>query len=317
MKQRNLEGAYEPNEIVLIRSLDSLKKKLEVIKADGPFKLSIISDYDDTLIKSSHKNSAFNSFQTLEHPNVIGPELYERLLKARKLYEPLEIDPKLSPEEKMKHMIEWRRLSLKAFVDKKLMKEEIKEATVKGKLYFRFGTVKFLKTIVDAKLKLHIVSGGIKGVVTESLRLLESQNNFKLQDTITYLMTPDIYDKKGVLVGFGEPMILTGNKQEYVTHELCPLIHKENNMIIMGDLVEDSWVAKNLELKTIISIGFIREKESYREDQMKSIINAYDIVIGNDGNMVHATEILRYVLGMGMSEEYSKYAKGDIVNLFN
>jgi len=317
MKQRNIEGEYEPNDIVLIKSLDSLKKKLEIIRSDGPSKLSIIADYDDTLIKSSHKKHTFNSFQTLETPSILGPDFYERLLKARHTYRPLESNPKLSPEEKIKYMLEWRKLTLNTFVDRKLTREQIKQATVNGKLCFRFGTAELLKTIIDAKLKLHIVSGGMKCVVRESLVLLEEQNNLKLEDTVTYIMTSDIYDEKGVLIEFGEPVILTGNKQDFITHELCPLIHKENNMIIMGDLIEDSLVANNLNLKSVINIGFISEIEDYEEEQVKSITDVYDIVIANNGNMVHVNELLRYMLGKGVSSEYSKYARDSILKLLN
>eukprot|EP00826_Nyctotherus_ovalis_P015817 TRINITY_DN1452_c0_g2_i7.p1 TRINITY_DN1452_c0_g2~~TRINITY_DN1452_c0_g2_i7.p1 ORF type:complete len:301 (-),score=89.63 TRINITY_DN1452_c0_g2_i7:50-952(-) len=271
MEQRSIEGSYEPGETVIIKSLDLLKQKLDALRSDGPSKLSIITDYDDTLIKSSVNNPAFNSFQTLENLNVIGPGFFERLQQARATYEPLEIDSKLSKEEKMKYMVEWRRLSLKCFVDRKLTRERIKQATIEGKLCFRFGTADLLKTIVEAGLNLHIVSGGIKGVVTESLRLLEVQNGLNLGDAVRYIMTPDIYDEKGQLTGFGERVILTGNKQDFVTHDTCPLIHQGDNAILMGDLVEDSWVANNLHLKTTLTIGFIREMECYGKEQIEGI----------------------------------------------
>ena len=316
--QREIESPYNPDEIILIKSPKELKEKLSAIKADGPSKLSVITDFDDTMTKSNYKGErACNSFRVIENPKVIGPDAFRILDEARDKYWPLESDHSLTKEEKLKYMIEWRKLALDTFVNANLTKAKIVDAIKDSTLGFRFGMNRIIKTLIEGKRKLRIVSAGVGLVVKESLKMLSDQSGFKGDDAILYTMTPDIYDESGKLIKFTEPMIITGTKEAYITHELCKEISEGNNMILMGDLVEDSWVVKNLKLKNIIGIGFINMKDKYKEEQLKNIMDTYDIVVANDGNMIHTNEILRYLLGLELSSDYAKYEKPNLSELFH
>eukprot|EP01022_Parablepharisma_sp_SALTPOND_P020154 TRINITY_DN3589_c0_g1_i1.p1 TRINITY_DN3589_c0_g1~~TRINITY_DN3589_c0_g1_i1.p1 ORF type:complete len:316 (-),score=42.92 TRINITY_DN3589_c0_g1_i1:65-1012(-) len=306
MEQRNIEAPFNASERILIKSPESLKAKLSSIKADGPSKLSIITDFDDTLTKMNHLGKmADNSFRVIESPAVVGPAFGEKLLQFRYKYLPLEKDIRLTKEEKEAYMIEWRKAALALFVDSKLTKERIRRATMDSKLFFRYGCANFLKTVSEANLKLHLVSGGVKAVVTESLKILESTHKLSLNNFLAYCMTPDIYNEEEVLIGFGEPTLITGNKQEFVTHELYPDIIPGNNAIVMGDLIEDFWVIRNLKLKTVIGIGFVGDESKYNPELLRNYMDTYDIIIANDGNMTHATELVKYLLGMEIDPEYN------------
>eukprot|EP01022_Parablepharisma_sp_SALTPOND_P008793 TRINITY_DN136950_c0_g1_i1.p2 TRINITY_DN136950_c0_g1~~TRINITY_DN136950_c0_g1_i1.p2 ORF type:complete len:182 (-),score=21.37 TRINITY_DN136950_c0_g1_i1:48-593(-) len=157
-------------------------------------------------------------------------------------------------------------------------------------------------------MKMHVVSGGIKGVVTETFYILQGQRGMDLRDTLVYCMTPEIYDStsNNLLIGFGEPTIITTNKHTCTTHEAYPEIKEGTNAIVMGDLIEDYLIVKNLKMNNVIGIGFFNKDKGYEPEVLNSYMDTYDIVIANDGNLNHVVELVKSIIGIPMNPEYSK-----------
>ena len=173
-----------------------------------------------------------------------------------------------------------------------------------SKLYLRYGCYELLRTLNENGLKMHIVSGGIKGVVTESFYILQSQRGLDLRDTLAYCMTPEIYDSSNLLIGFKDPMITSINKHLCMTLDEYPEIKAGNNAIVMGDLVEDYLIVKSLKMSQILGIGFYNATAGYKPEHLAAYMDTYDIVIANDGNLIHVVELVKNIIGAATDPEY-------------
>ncbi len=176
-----------------------------------------------------------------------------------------------------------------------------------SKLYLRNGCTELFRTLHNSGMKFHIVSAGIKGVVTETFYILQGQRGLDLSNTLVYCMTPEVYDPSNLLIGFGDPAIISTNKHLCMTHETFPEIKPETNAIVMGDLVEDYMIVKNLKMKNVIGIGFFNQTDGYKPEVLAAYMDTYDIVIANDGNLVHVNELVKSIIGAIMDPEYVKY----------
>ena len=156
-----------------------------------------------------------------------------------------------------------------------------------------------MKTLEELKLKLYVVSAGVMEVVKESFFILQTQKEINIPATTELCMTPEIYNDKNFIIGFQEPTIITTNKHMFVSHEKYPEIKKGNNAIVMGDLIEDINMVKNLELNQIITVGFYNSQASGKSNEVfKRYVEKFDIVVLNDGNLTHVANILSHIAGL-------------------
>eukprot|EP00826_Nyctotherus_ovalis_P062620 TRINITY_DN908_c0_g1_i6.p1 TRINITY_DN908_c0_g1~~TRINITY_DN908_c0_g1_i6.p1 ORF type:complete len:231 (-),score=79.24 TRINITY_DN908_c0_g1_i6:131-823(-) len=223
----------------------------------------------------------------------------------------MELDPSLSKEEKQKHMDEWWSIVQSLIVRLGPTKTMIRRAVAMSRLYFRHKCPELLKTLGEAGLKLHVVSAGITGVVAESFDILQTQRGLNLDSTLVYVMTPEIHDaaRDNAVIGFGKPTVTSANKHLCVDHKRYPEIHENTNAILMGDLIEDYLIVKNLKLKEVIGIGFLNVPGEYKAEALDKFTSALDIVIGHDGNLACALEVVKSIIGLPLDEEWLKEAK--------
>jgi hypothetical protein len=132
------------------------------------------------------------------------------------------------------------------------------------------------------------------------------QRGLQLDDTLVYCMTPEVYDPErgNMLVDFGEPTVLSTNKHLCINHERYPEIQERSNAILMGDLIEDFLIVKNLNLKQVIGIGFLNAPAEYEPEALSKFLETYDIVIAHDGNLIHIVQLIKSIIGMDIDEDY-------------
>ena len=66
--ERNIEAPFNDKEQIFIKDVEGLKKKIALIKSDGPSKLYVLTDFDYTLTtKTFLGNKADNSFKAIEN----------------------------------------------------------------------------------------------------------------------------------------------------------------------------------------------------------------------------------------------------------
>lgn len=171
----------------------------------------------------------------------------------------------------------------------------------------RHGITELLQIISEEKMKIYIVSGGITGVVTESFYILQKQRLLDLSKNLVFCMTPEVYNEDGILVGFGEPTVMTVNKHMNINHTTCKEIEEGSNGIVMGDLIEDYQIVSNLKLANVIGIGFFNPPGVAKPEDLAKFMEIYDIVIAGDGNIIHAAELIRYICGLPLTPEYINF----------
>ena len=162
-----------------------------------------------------------------------------------------------------------------------------------------------VKVMADSGLKMYVVSAGIKSVVKECFNILQTQKKINIEDTLIYCMTPEIFDinHNHTLVGFGEPTVTSVNKHLCINHERYPEIEAETNAILLGDLVEDCLIMKNLKIKEVIKIGFFNEVDEYEIDALDRFMSAYDVVITRDGNLSYVTKLIKSIIGFPIEND--------------
>ncbi|MFW6383331.1 MAG: hypothetical protein ACOCZQ_01665, partial [Nanoarchaeota archaeon] len=72
------------------------------------------------------------------------------------------------------------------------------------------------------------------------------------------------------------------------------LISKRNNVILLGDSLEDLGMVNDLGTNLVIKIGFLNENIENKLELYKS---KYDVVITNDGTMNYVNKILGELSG--------------------
>lgn len=156
--------------------------------------------------------------------------------------------------------------------------------------------------------KLYVVSAGVRAVVKESFNMLQSQIDWgNIWQAIELCMTEENFDSNNVIIGFQEPTILTTNKHKFVSHDKYPEISPGKNAIVMGDLIEDIQIVKDLQLGKVISIGFYNYSDDFQGKSLKSYTDAFDIVIVNDGNLEHIAQILLAIAGLPIDPYYESF----------
>jgi hypothetical protein len=120
------------------------------------------------------------------------------------------------------------------------------------------------------------------------------------------------YDNNGVINGHQEPFVYTFNKGE--VNNLLIQVLKEifkdtqhDNLILMGDHINDTDSIKYLKYINEIKIGFINYKEDTLKEQLMKLKESYqkhyDVCIINDGNLSFVNNLIKAILGEEVAEK--------------
>jgi HAD superfamily hydrolase (TIGR01544 family) len=164
------------NTRIIIRNKEEFHEKLLRFQSDGIEKLSVISDFDYTMSKF-HKSNGERSascHKVLEDCDFINP-LYKLSAQAlQKKYYPLEVDPTLEEEERIRYMIEWvekaHELLLQYGLTRNTIQLAVDEAIINQRIVLRSNLLDFVKCIHFHKIPLLIFSAGIGDILQEVLR---------------------------------------------------------------------------------------------------------------------------------------------------
>ncbi len=149
--------------------------------------------------------------------------------------------------------------------------------------------------MISARMKCFVVTAGMKGVVSECIKMLANQKEVSnIEETMVLCATEEEYDREGKLSAFVEPILTPFNKSLLFTPERYPALKKFRGAVVMGDLVEDLAAVRAVPLETVLSIGF----DNFNVPEVTAKMCAeFDIVVKNDGTLEPATEILSYIAG--------------------
>ena len=279
---------------IIVVNRKRLEKKIEAIKKDGLEKFFVLSDFDGTLTKVFYREKKRSSLISILRSEKYLGENYSQ--KANALYEKyhsIEINPKVPLKNKNEKMEEWWRTHYKLLKEFGLKKSHLKRIIVSEKINLREKSNTFFNLLKEKSVPLLIFSSGGLGV---NLILMFLKKEEKLFDNVFLVGTVLKWDKKGKFIGIKEPVIHSLNKKGKIIKkfpEIFEKIKKRQNVLILGNDIEDLLMIEGLNIKNSIKIGFLNNKT---KESLKNYKKYFDILILNDGTMQAVNEVLKNIV---------------------
>lgn len=282
---------------------DHLKKKIKEFQKNKS-SLKIISDFDYTLTQKYHSihGNLYSSYAILNYSSAVS-EKFKKTSKALfRKYSPIENDATIDFETRDKMIKEWFMDDLNLMLSEKITKSDFKNMVRQSekKFFFRYGILEMFEILFHNNIPIYIISGGIKEIIEETLRLLLPHYDSMVEKNMIHIISNSFeFDQNGVMIGLKEPFVYTFNKGE-VLKELFKDVQHEN-LILMGDHINDTDSIKYLNYINEIKIGFINYKEDTLKEQLDKLKDNYqqhyDVSIINDGNLSFVNNLLKVILG--------------------
>ncbi|XP_031640909.1 7-methylguanosine phosphate-specific 5'-nucleotidase [Contarinia nasturtii] len=225
---------------VLTRSNCKIKDPEHVLKiinniiSGGNKELQIVTDFDFTLTKQKthDEKPVLSSFGMFRKCKSLPTSFLEDTKKLYEIYRPIEICPKITQNEKRKHMIDWwvqSRDLLKGFP---FDSTEIEQLAKEYGHVLRDGTHDIFSLSEEMNVPILVFSAGLGDSIRAILR--HEQIFFPNVKLVSNFLKYD----NGLLNGFSDdyPLIHTFNKNETVLEgtEYYDMVHNRKNVILMG-----------------------------------------------------------------------------------
>ena len=144
---------------IIISNPQEFEKKKQIFKQQGKEKIHIVSDFDRTLTKAFINGKKFLAIITqLYDGNHLTPDYTKKAQALHDKYYPIEINPEIQMQEKIKAMEEWWRTHKLLLIKSGLNLKDIQDIVNNGKLGFRGGIKKFLDLTKEKQIPLIIFS---------------------------------------------------------------------------------------------------------------------------------------------------------------
>ena len=226
---------------VVFKDKESYLKKISLLKAGGAEKLNIVTDFDFTLTKF-HLNGqrGASCHKVIEDCGLLNEDYHHKAQAVQLKYYPLEVDPSLDADTRLKYMIEWVVVAHKLLVDSGLTKHIIEQAVSymleKEKVALRGKVTTFIQQLADKNIPLLIFSAGIADVLEEILR-----HHILINRTLVHIISNRciFHGPTQELSGFEEPTIHVFNKRAETFLETDYFktkdLDRRSNLILIGD----------------------------------------------------------------------------------
>lgn len=277
-------------ENIIIPNSKGLEKLKKSISEAGVGKLHILADFDRTLTTAFVDGKSTPSLiSILRDGNYLTPDYAAKAQALYAKYHPIEIDPKITLEEKKKAMYEWWTTHFDLLIKSGLDKKDLEKVIESGKVKFRSGTPDFIDFLHIHHIPLVIMSSsGLGGNVIEMYLTKEG----RLYNNIHVISNTFKWDRNGQAVDYKKPIIHVMNKDETMIRDFpaFEMIKDRKNVILLGDSLGDIGMVEGFNYDHLIKIGFLNENiEESLEDYKKN----FDIVILNDSSMDYVNELLK------------------------
>ncbi|XP_071547756.1 cytosolic 5'-nucleotidase 3 isoform X1 [Panulirus ornatus] len=273
---------------IRIKDLARVEELVNCIVESGFSKLQLVVDFDFTLTRVHVEGHRCHCSWGIMDNSALMPPFYRQ--EANRLlgkYYPIEIDPKMTEEEKIPYMLEWygqiHNLIVKCRVSQGSLEDMVSASNVK----LREGTEKLMNELHTTNVPVLVFSAGMGDILEQVLKHFNVYtNNVKVVSNFFR------YDDKGVMVGFKDDLIHMFNKNENAIHssDYFDKLRGRNNIILMGDSLGDTKMAVGVpQPSCILKIGFLNDKV---EERLEKYMKNFDIVLIDDQTMDVASSIV-------------------------
>ncbi|XP_075972145.1 cytosolic 5'-nucleotidase IIIB [Anticarsia gemmatalis] len=277
---------------VHLRNEEELLQKVNKMIQDGHSKLQIVTDFDHTLTRHKMDNgkTVLTSFGMFRECPSIPQHYKDEDNRLSAIYKPIEADPVMSTEEKIKHMIDWYTAAHALLKGVKLPRDELMESARKMIECFRKGVAEMIEWSRVRQVPVLVFSAGLGESVTAAL----TAANFLLPH-VKVVSNFLAFDEDDRIVGIKGEVIHTYNKNETAIKktEYYDMVQQRCNVILMGDNIGDAGMAEGMEhCSAIIKVGFL----GHHESNLNNYLNKFDIVVVNEPSIDIVNAILQLIL---------------------
>jgi len=278
--------------IIIVNKKELEKKKKEIIK-EGNKEIHILSDFDRTItygLDKTGKRTGTVISQLRSDPKYLGETYQKKAEELFAIYHPIEIDLNISREEKLQKMQEWWEKHFKLIIEAGFTKGLIKKVIDEKPIRFRKGTRDFLDYLDKRDIPILFLSAAPGDMLLE---YLEKDN--LLLSNIDVLSNLYEWNNNGRALRIKEPIITSVNKGEISLEKSRHYqeLKKRRNIILLGDELEDSFMAKGVNYKTIIKIAFLNEKV---EENLQKFKEEYDIILTGDQDFSYVNKLIKQIV---------------------
>lgn len=158
---------------VLIRNKVSFQHKLRKFVRDGPSKLNVVSDFDYTMTRFNMPSGqrGFSCHRVIEECGLLGSDYEVKAMALQQKYYPIEIDPLVSHDEKVSHMLAWVTAAHALLLNSDLTRRALKQAVIKAckdqKVKLRSGVDIFMNSLLENEVPMLVFSAGIADILEQ------------------------------------------------------------------------------------------------------------------------------------------------------
>jgi 5'-nucleotidase len=278
--------------VIIVNKKDLEKKKKEIAKG-GADKLHILSDFDRTItygLTGEGKRTATVISQLRSDSKYLGKDYQKKAHEMFDFYRPIEINPKISLDEKKKKMHEWWMKHYNLIAEVGFTKKLIKKVVDEKPLQFRKGSLEFLSLLNKKNIPIIFMSAAPGDMLIEYLR----KNNI-LFSQVYVVANLYNWDKNGNALNIIEPIIHSMNKDETSIQKfpVYDKIIKRKNVILLGDEIEDVGMVEGFDYDNLIKVGFLNENIKENIEHYKK---NFDVVLINDTDMSYVNKLLKEIV---------------------
>lgn len=278
---------YKMEDNIIIQDLKKIKEFISNTNLNNFF---VIADFGRTFTKCFLNNKKIStSFAIIRNEGYLGEEYIQRAQTYFDEYHPIEIDANRSSEEKIKPLTEWWKLHMELLGKYGFSLDIIKELIQKGKFPLRDGSLEFFDLLHEREIPIVIISQGLGDIYIEALK-----NAGRFYDNIYFVSNLFEFNDDEKVVGFKDTIVHPYNKSEIDLSEFdfFNKIKDKQNILLLGDSLEDVEVINNLNYDNLIKIGFLNEKISENIDEYKK---NFDVLILNDSDFDYINNLIKKI----------------------
>ncbi|CAO3610363.1 unnamed protein product [Cunninghamella blakesleeana] len=279
---------------IRIKNQLATTEKLTKIIQGGNKNLHFICDFDMTISRHWVRNKVTDALERNASSHGIparydklSPEFKKETARLYNTYYPVEIDRSLTFEEKVPSMIQWWTKAHENMVKQNLTRQDIVNMVEQVSIELRSGVDKVFEKCRDLDVPFLVFSAGIGNIIEQILK--NRQLYFDNMHIVSNMMK---FNDQDVCVGFNDPLIHVFNKSEFQleTTPYYSLIEDRTNVILVGDSLGDLQMSQGVKHDLCLNIGFLNHDIEQLEPRY---LQAFDIVIEGDANMIPILEILK------------------------
>jgi len=184
-------------------------------------------------------------------------------------------------------MHEWWTIHFKLLIKSGLNKKDLEKVTEDNKLQLREGFLEFFNFLNKKDIPLIIFSATGLG---DAIPIYFNKKKI-LYNNIHFVTNLYEWDEKGNAIGVKKPIIHSLNKDEtsIKNYPVFNIIKNRKNVLLLGDMIEDTNMIKGFDYDNIIKIGFLNQKV---KENLKKYKENFDVVLLNDSNMNYVNQLL-------------------------